>query len=329
MKDLTAFTLLLLTKELVRSSFGAELCATPSNTNPSAHDCVFAYDDTYQGRVDLSREVTVGEPVKKSPLHWAVPYNVQDKAGNAASTVWRDVHVEEVALEDIEVKLREEMLAERQREIDRAVALAVEQDRVKRSRSSQSTDAKTCPTCDCPKGNAAFDPSRCEEFCKQKQGTCTVDEASPAIRLVHWLETFAPPKFVLATLAFFFLVFIFLAAMFFWSVAFRSSTSRQGNWYANDGRERAMQNSVTYYRGANGSHLPPRSSMVVGGAVTQGDSLFTPRSASTPFSPPGSNGGNLRNHPTELDSILASSPIITPSARGDGVRRRSPFNPRY
>ena len=56
-----------------------------------------AFDQTYKGKVDLSEHVVVGEPIKKGHLRWSVPYDVTDDAGNRATTVWRDVVVEEDA----------------------------------------------------------------------------------------------------------------------------------------------------------------------------------------------------------------------------------------
>jgi hypothetical protein len=336
---LNCLSLFELFQELIRSTFGAELCATASNPGPAASDCVHAYDDTYQGRTDLSKEVVVGEPVKKSPLHWSVPYNVQDKAGNAAATVWRDVHVEEVSLDELEAKVRDEMLAERRKDIDRAVSIALDEDRRKRSKTqpAHASDASACPKCDCPKGGADFDSSQCDEICKSRQGTCSRVDESHMTRLLLWLESFVPPNMAPGVLALVLIVALWEVLQVLWAVLFSSTSTRKSNWYANDERDRAMQSAVTYYHGANEdppTFLPPRTSMAVGGGAASsttapGEGLFSPRSGSStsPFAPPGTNGVGAaapHNPPSDFDSIYASSPIISPSARGDGVRRRPP-----
>jgi hypothetical protein len=323
----------LLLQELIRSTHGAELCATAANPGPSASDCVYAYDDTYQGRTDLSKEVVVGEPVKKSPLQWSVPYTVQDKAGNAASTVWRDVLVEEVSLDELEAKVRDDMLAERRQEVDRAVAIALEQDRRKRSKAqpAQASDAPACPKCDCPKEGTDFDPSKCDEICASRQGTCSRSELSHVLRLLLWLESYVPPNLVPALFVIVVCVLLYAVLKLVWDVLFRSTSSRRSNWYANEERDRAMQSAVTYYQGSNAAplstFLPPRTSMAVGSTTTSGDGLFSPRTTnSAPFSPPGTNGvTSTARNAAEQDSIYAAPPIISPSARGDGVRRQSPF----
>lgn len=298
---------------------------------------MYAYDDTYQGRTDLSREVAVGEPVKKSPLQWSVPYNVQDTAGNAASTVWRDVIVEEVAIDELEAKVRDEMLAERQQEIDRAVSIALEQDRRKRSQAqpAQVSDAPACPKCDCPEGGTDFDPSTCDEICETRQGTCSRSEESHLLRFLLWGESRLPPHLVPALLAFVVCVAVGAVLYILWTVLFGSTNSRKSNWYANEERNRAMQSAVTYYNPNAAPHSmypPPRTSMAVGGVAssptTSGEGLFSPRSGNSgPFSPPGTNG--VASGPRNLadpDNIYAEPPIISPSARGDGVRRQSPFH---
>ena len=329
-------------QELIRSTYGAELCATASNPGPAASDCVHAYDDTYQGRTDLSREVVVGEPVKKSPLHWSVPYNVQDKAGNAAATVWRDVHVEEVSLDELEAKVRDEVLAERRQEVDRAVSTALEQDRRKRSKAqpTQLSEAPACPKCDCSKGGADFDPSKCNEICGSRQGTCSRSQESHLMRLLLSLESKVPPNLVPSLVVFVVCVAVYAVLWLIWAVLFRSASTRKSNWYANEERDRAMQSAVTYYQEANAAplstFLPPRTSMSVGdgrggvatSTTTSSGGLFSPRSGSTPFSPPGTNGVAAPHNAADVDNIYASPPIISPSARGDGVRRQSPFHPR-
>ena len=87
-------------------------------------ECVQAYDQRHDGKVDLSGKVHVGDPEQKSALRWSVPYNVRDAAGNDAITVWRDVVVEEVESHEIAARVRNEALADMKKEIDKAVEKA-------------------------------------------------------------------------------------------------------------------------------------------------------------------------------------------------------------
>ena len=300
----------------------------------------------------MSRQVVVGEPIKKSTLLWSVPYNVQDQAGNAAVTVWRDVVVEEVALDDLETKIRADLQRARQVEIDRAVSRALEEDRRKRepakARPSPELPVNSCPACTkCDCANQ-FDPSLCDSICKEKVGACAMDEQSFVVKFLVWLEQFVPPSLIPSLLGVLLLMTVWLCFRFLWNIVFRTRES-SSNWYANEERQRMMQNSVTYYQenGAGGSALtplPPRTSMSVGGATpgggagagagSGGSSLFTPQSAA--FSPSPSGGHhNGSSAAVVRHSVLFSadrgniyaSPIITPSQRGDGVRRRSPYTP--
>jgi len=112
-------------KAMIKASAGAELCATVDNVNHvKASSCVSAYDQTWKGTIDLTDSVTVGELERVGDdikYHWRVPYNVMDSSGNHAETVWRDVIVEELSLEQFERAIREE---ERQKATDAAVAKA-------------------------------------------------------------------------------------------------------------------------------------------------------------------------------------------------------------
>jgi hypothetical protein len=276
--------------------------------------------------VDLSRDVVVGEPVKKSALHWAVPYNVRDKAGNAATTVWRDVLVEEVALDEFETKLRQDILNDKQAEIDRAVTRALEEERRKQATSKSRlvpvVPERSCPKCEC---SNQFDPSMCDAICEKRGGNCPVDEQSSVVLFLVWLETVVPPSLIPALLGFLLFVVFFICLRLLWNLLFRSS-SGQSSWYASDERERAMQNAVTYYEenGAAVTPFPTRTTASLG--VNAEESMFTPRSS---ILSPESNGGSTRKPANLGDSIYDSGPIITPSKRGDGVRRRSPYSDRH
>ena len=59
----------------------------------------------------MTGQIQVGDPIKHASVKnsWRVPYNVMDKAGNRAQTVWRDVVVEELTLDELEAVMREEV----------------------------------------------------------------------------------------------------------------------------------------------------------------------------------------------------------------------------
>jgi hypothetical protein len=169
-------------QDLIDATLGAELCATHSNPNPKPSDCVKASDHTYMGDVDLTPRVVVGTPVEKSPLQWSVPYNVVDAAGNHASTAWRDVVVEEVDIGDLEARIRREVMAAKEVEIQDAVVKAVAEERSKHANNSQPSKARSecrvCPACPQCK-NAPFDPTKeCAKYCESAQpGTCPTGAA--------------------------------------------------------------------------------------------------------------------------------------------------------
>jgi hypothetical protein len=174
-----------LSQDLIESTSGAELCSTHRHPNPQPSDCVKASDHTYKGVVDVTSRVTVGAPVEKSPLHWSVPYNVVDEAGNKAATVWRDVVVEEVDIGDLEHKVRREVMAEKDKELKEAVRRAVTEERAKHTQQNNvATRSKTdtCPACPKCKQcmHAGFDVDKeCGKYCDEKYaGKCVNAVAS-------------------------------------------------------------------------------------------------------------------------------------------------------
>jgi len=119
-------------KALIKVSAGAELCATKDNKDvvqPS--NCASAVDHTPDGVVDLTSKIQVGDPVKHPTKKnsWRVPYNVVDKAGNRASTVWRDVRVDELTFDELETVMREEFEAEKKKAVNEAVAAATRKEK--------------------------------------------------------------------------------------------------------------------------------------------------------------------------------------------------------
>jgi hypothetical protein len=326
---------------MIKSTAGAELCASHGNPSPKAYDCVKAFDQTYKGAVDLSREVTVGEPEQKSPLHWVVPYNVKDKAGNEAVTVWRNVVVEEVNLNNLESKILIDAQKDQAAAIQRAVDKALKEDRATRetvesgnSRGRKATAAATqtcseCPKCDCS-SDPQFDKSFCDAVCDAKAQTCARRDESVIVNAMLWLEDFFPPTLVPIILLCVIVTGCFLILRWTLTLIFNPQ-SYQRNQYAVDDRGRGLQDSVTYYPThphaprINGASPPPRASLSSRGA----DTFMTPPQSAAPFASPPTNGNGSAHRPREndlVDSIYASQPVITPSKRGDGVRQRSPYN---
>lgn len=207
-------------KEMIRSTAGAELCATHENPNVKSSDCITAIDQTHVGKVDLSSRVKVGDPIQRSSLHWVVPYDVVDDAGNTAKTVYRDVIVEEVALTGLEKKIRDEVTREEQIKTKRAIDTAVQEERKKwesanraptSSRSRRNTadsgvkSCPACPPCVCSEVES-IDAASCSAHCSDISETCRkLSDENYIYKLLFLLEdTFPPnlvPIFVLSFLA--------------------------------------------------------------------------------------------------------------------------------
>ncbi|KAL3806826.1 hypothetical protein ACHAXA_003298 [Cyclostephanos tholiformis] len=134
-------------RAIIKATAGAELCATRSYPNVRPTDCVHAEDHTYKGKVDLTSRVSVGEPVPKDGVgaqldQWKVPYNVADDAGNKAKTVWRDIIIEEVDIEDFERMAMQDEVKIPKGEEDRSFAEAPMKER------NESPLQQVCPPCD-------------------------------------------------------------------------------------------------------------------------------------------------------------------------------------
>lgn len=299
-----------------------------------------AYDETYKGRVDLSRAVTVGEPLKKSALRWSVPYNVNDEAGNSATTVWRDIVVEEVDLVDVETKIREEILQQQKTVIQKAVEKALEEDRRNRERGAVNTrDRKTLTTCpECPKCDCSgkFEESMCQATCDARITQCQIDDESFVVRTMLWLERMFPPSVVPIALACAGVAISFLILRWTLTLMLNPQAFRRG-YYDDLEKERAMFNSVVYHHDGvvadGGRELsalampPPRASLSTG----NGNGYFSPQNNNYPVAPlfgsPSAAGQQLP--PGDDFADIYQSPtnsIITPSKRGDGVLRRSPYS---
>jgi hypothetical protein len=303
----TVVSIALLKKELIRATSGAELCATYANLNPNAGDCTRAYDETYQGRVNLSRNVRVGEPVQQSALHWIVPYDVSDAAGNVANTVWRDVKIEEVDLADIESKLQKEATHDRKTEIqvavDKALAeserrkreeiklevrKALEEDRRRRGvMHVGGRDSKACPDCPMCDCSGKLDESTLEAaFANVSAATCSIHKDSYVVLAMLWMENFLPIQMIPIVLFTALLVVVWTTLRWFLAMIF-SPASQPMSYIASDERERLLQGSVTVYHSntpakpGNGQAppgLPPTVSFALGGGGNQ--SIFSPQQSS-------------------------------------------------
>jgi hypothetical protein len=202
-------------RDMIRETAGAELCATHDHPRPTPSDCIKAVDHTYKGDVDLSERVSVGDPVRKSHLHWVVPYNVKDAAGNEATTVYRDIIVQEVDLATAEKKIREEVTREQEQKTKQAIANALREEKRKwelenasnRNRRSGNTASSNtcpaCPICDCPE-TAPADAASCSAFCDNLSASCKLSDENLVYSLLLWLEDVFPawlvPMFVLTCL---------------------------------------------------------------------------------------------------------------------------------
>ncbi len=324
---------------MIQATAGAELCATPSNTNPQPSDCVKAVDHTYKGEVDLSDRVQVGEPIQKSPLQWSVPYDVKDDAGNAAITIWRDVVVQEVDLASVESLIRAEITREQESLQQKAIQKAIREEKIKwereqssnnnrnRKPNSSATSCPACPSCVCP-DTAATTKESCSQYCENMSKSCSLSDENFIYFLLLWLENYLTPSLVPAILlvALTFLVFVVLRFLIatIYNPRTYESYSYASYAHTNDGmflrtpQPSMEQNSLPQ----SVQHFPTMDN-------TNGTNgtLFSPQRQTGFTSPSFATGnGTPRNRPADPlydESIYMSPPIITPSKTGDGVRRRN------
>lgn len=332
-------------REMIRETAGAELCATHDDPRPSAADCIKAVDHTHRGDVDLSNQVIVGDPVQKSRLHWVVPYNVKDEAGNEAATVYRDVIVEEVDLKTVEKKIRDEVTKEQQQKTQRAIDAALREERRKwdqenrsstqRGRRSTGTSSNTCaacPTCDCP-DMAPADAKSCAAYCNDVSASCKLSDENCIYRLLLWLEDMFPLKlggvFIFVAII---IIVILLAGMTsaifnaqsYSNYDYKSSVTVDDTQYlfSPSQRQQIQQQAVAQtgsqmipMNGAsNGGVFSPLQQQQPGfGSPPPNTSMFAGNGASAA----GYNNGSHTSH---------SSGLITPSKNGEGARLgRSPY----
>lgn len=348
---------------MILATQGAELCATHSDDpNPQPTSCVSAYDETYKGKVDLSARVEIGDPVQKSSLHWSVPYNVKDDAGNKARTVWRDVVVTEVSIHQLEAKLRKDVEAEKEAAVKEAVKKAIEEHKKNETKLHHlehldrgKKKKGTCPPCPKCGGSPAasrrtaketppkFDESMCDKICEERAQHCAFREDSYVIKFMLWMEGFLPSSSVPLAMGIVMIAFTFIMARLVLTFLFNPDAFSQGYDYAtNDERYRSMQNSVTYYQGSTPQQANrgptvmgvagASGGMNGGGAPPRasmstnptGEFFLTPQAGTATFS--SANGIGAGQAGGTFDDIYQTPSPITPRRGGDAFRKRSPYD---
>lgn len=318
--------------KMIKDTATAELCASHTKQNPHPVECVSAIDHTFRGDVDLSSKVVVGTPEQVSDLEWKVPYNVMDDAGNAANTVWRRIIVEEVDLNEVEEKIRAEVLADRERHVKEAVDAALKEERKKKGPAAssgraqpQATKCPECPKCTCPKDGKGSGMSlaecskHCESMMPKSTGTCEAPQQGISTHyasgrtflhnILDYMIDFTD-GFMSPTLAGILFLVFFIVAILFIVQTMRSLNDSGWQYFdANDDqREREMLNSVTYYNAQGRDEMRSPTFVSPNRSVSQGN----PASASINRMPPGSVSANRDAAPPR------SSMFSPPSAGRDG-----------
>ena len=250
----------LLLQHMIKITSGAELCATHTNTKPSPLTCVKAIDYTHLGNVNLSSKVIVGDPIQISTLEWKVSYNVVDKAGNTASTQWRNVVVEEVELTDLEQKIRDEVLADRDLFTQKAINKALEIER-KTKKQNEKNVLSSCPSCDCQSADKSFSMKDCHNICRDEHystGCHSSDKTENIISYqqiikesIEFVEQRIYPSFGIVIM----ICSIVAAVFFVIKRIFTAIVGNRGGWHylnsADEEKEEEMLGQVTYFRSPN------------------------------------------------------------------------------
>ena len=215
--------------------------------------------------------------------------------------------------------------------------------------NNQAMNCPTCPPCNCDgkPSSTGFDFAKCDEYCASKSfETCTMEHLGLLGSIMQFLELYLTRSMAYAFVLLGSILLFVLTLHLILKLLMGAFTNRTlGEDDAK--RELAMQNSFKYYPNGtsettagmgsppptSSTGRPPRNSI-----STTSAPLFSPGNQSNNgfgsptgmysppgmWSPPPSNSGNTNRSP----SIYADDqePIITPSATGDGVRRRSPFS---
>ena len=332
----------MLFKTVIKATSGAELCATKSNPNVSPADCVHAKDHTHKGIVDLTSRVIVGDPLPKHGVgsgshQWRVPYNVVDDAGNKAKTIWRDIIVEEVDIEDFEQMSMDE----------RSVNVASTNER-RRNELPPQCVCLPCDPCNC-NSNVSDDmltPSACTAICNEKvavaqkdrilKNMCTSNEnRAPDHEIIQHFLLFleglmGTSSMMLVLLGCFTATVAYILQRVIGALFISRGQQTRTYYHTNEDneREREMMRNVSYFRSptpssngtsqspgsgsASGPRPPPTGSISLQrmGIFSVQESIsttnFTPlqeqgRTSSSPFH---SNSG--------VDNIYQSASPITP-----------------
>jgi hypothetical protein len=341
-------------RRMIEATGAAELCATHDHPRPSPSDCVVAVDHTYKGDVDLSNRVTVGELVHKSHLHWIVPYDVQDDAGNKATTIYRDIVVSEVDLASVERKIRAEVTREQQQKIQRTIDQAVREEKKKWERDNRAANRSrrpgtggsadtcpACPPCDCP-GTAPANAASCHAYCSNLSASCKLSDENLVYALLFWLDDVFPawlaPMVILTCLA----TGSFLLLRWMLSLIFnpRAYTNYDyGNYGAasdemlltHPASQQPVSIRSTSVADAPSELRPPTASISNtignGSFLSPGSYLGTPlprNNQNLEYAP--TPGSNRRDEGGAFDDVVYQSPsIIVPSQNGKGAHSLSPY----
>ena len=228
----------------------------------------------------------MGDPVPKDgvgarPHQWRVPYDVADDAGNKAKTVWRDVIVEEVDIEDFERMAVQDEARSPNGDEDRSVTLASSKER----RRSEASPQQVCPPCDPCKcninqqkhhggsnggGDGMLSSVKCAAMCNDKiaaaemartsdktcaptfreGGSDTFDHRIVQVLLVFLEGMMGPSAMMLLFLGCFIATVVYVVQRAI-AALFISSGPHTRTYYHtqdDDERERAMMRNVSYYR---------------------------------------------------------------------------------
>jgi hypothetical protein len=285
----------------------------------------------------------VGDPLPKHGVgsgshQWRVPYNVVDDAGNKAKTIWRDIIVEEVDIDDFERMSIDE----------RSVNVASTNER-RRSEFPPQCVCPPCDPCNC-NSNGSDDmltPSACTAICNEKvaaaqkarisKNTCTPNKnranenRAPDHEIQHFLlfleGLMGTSSMMLVLLGCFTATAAYILQRVIGALFISTGQQTRTYYHTNEDNEREceMMRNVSYFRSptpsSNGTSQPPGSGSASGprppptGSISlqrigifsvQESSNFTPlqEQSLTSSSPFHSNSG--------VDNIYQSASPITP-----------------
>ena len=338
-----------LLKNVIKATHGAELCATKSNPNVRPADCVHAKDDTHKGIVDLTARIIVGDPQPKhgEGSQWRVPYNVVDDAGNKAKTIWRDIIVEEVDIDDYE-----------RMSIDERSLNAASTNERRRNELPPKCLCPPCDPCNC-NSNGSDDmltPSACTAICNEKvaaaqkarisKNTCTPNEnranenRAPDHEIIQHFLLFleglmGTSSMMLVLLGCFTATAAYIVQRVIGALFISSGQQTSTYYHTNEDneREREMMRNVSYFRSPapssngtsqspgsgsdSGPRLPPTGSL----SLQQRNGIFSVQeSSSTTNFTPLQGQGRTSSSPflinSGVDNIYQSASPITPMRHG-------------